>query len=596
MMKLVTIIIPQHYEKESVIKRLLLSINMQIGINKSDIAIKIIGDGGYRLSDRFLKQFKNLDIDYTYYDESVGSKRYIEIGTNISDSHYISYMNANDEFNTVNSLWKFKNAIINNGDHELIFSRYVEEKSLKNYHIHEYNSLSYYGKIINLTYINNFKKYFYMLMKDSYNLNLFMDLITFFSEDIYYLNSPTYTHLIDNKLNSRLDFTDSIIKRDINLAFVRMYKFIHSDYRNMMKHKIVEYLYKNKKIIDLDISQKYISSLYPSLDNKSYKRFFNNTLRKVNNKKLLSIIIPFYGDNIEKIYPLLNSIEYQVGINLNEIEILIVKDGGEKISYELSKVFSQLNIKLFHSKYNLGPGPARNIGINFSNGKFIMFCDSDDNLSKPTSLFLMKQAALNNTHAQVIMSRYNNEQLNDNGLPYLATWDYNYGATYPNWYNLRYLNSNNLRFHPNLHSYYEDTYFVGLACNIASNIEFVNNVVYTHRYNKNSLIHLPDKRKLYSRFLIEYCRENYYWFKAIKVHLPLNLVADINNFIVSIYKMYKEYNLNSKTVDDKMIIFTKKITLDNSEYWNVFNEKLQSKIDKASIDNKDFKKFVDKFM
>ena len=50
---LLTIIIPQHREKEAQLFRVLTSINNQVGIDLTTVAIKIIGDGGYRISEDF---------------------------------------------------------------------------------------------------------------------------------------------------------------------------------------------------------------------------------------------------------------------------------------------------------------------------------------------------------------------------------------------------------------------------------------------------------------------------------------------------------------------------------------------------------------
>lgn len=55
--KLLTIIIPQHREKEAQLFKVLTSINNQVGIDLTTVAIKIIGDGGYRISEDFFDNF-----------------------------------------------------------------------------------------------------------------------------------------------------------------------------------------------------------------------------------------------------------------------------------------------------------------------------------------------------------------------------------------------------------------------------------------------------------------------------------------------------------------------------------------------------------
>lgn len=89
----------------------------------------------------------------------------------------------------------------------------------------------------------------------------------------------------------------------------------------------------------------------------------------------LSVIIPVY--NVESyLKDCINSILYQ---KLNDIEIILINDGSTDNSGKICDFFSEKhdNIKVIHQS-NDGLSSARNIGINFSQGDFIMFLDSDD--------------------------------------------------------------------------------------------------------------------------------------------------------------------------------------------------------------------------
>ena len=61
------------------------------------------------------------------------------------------------------------------------------------------------------------------------------------------------------------------------------------------------------------------------------------------NNIILSIIIPSYKETEQQIMPLLSSISNQVNINLNTIEIILVRDGTFKL--DLDK-FNLLNLSI----------------------------------------------------------------------------------------------------------------------------------------------------------------------------------------------------------------------------------------------------------
>ena len=90
----------------------------------------------------------------------------------------------------------------------------------------------------------------------------------------------------------------------------------------------------------------------------------------------VSVIVPFY--NVEKyIEKCLNSLVNQT---LEEIEIILVNDGSKDNSEKIVKQFQEKypNKIKYYEKANGGLGDARNFGINYANGEYIAFLDSDD--------------------------------------------------------------------------------------------------------------------------------------------------------------------------------------------------------------------------
>lgn len=90
---------------------------------------------------------------------------------------------------------------------------------------------------------------------------------------------------------------------------------------------------------------------------------------------LISIIIPTY--NVERhLLDCLTSVAEQT---YKIIEVIIIIDGATDRSFEIAKQFCDQDCR-FHVYWqeNAGSGPARNNGINRSNGDLIMFVDPDD--------------------------------------------------------------------------------------------------------------------------------------------------------------------------------------------------------------------------
>lgn len=93
------------------------------------------------------------------------------------------------------------------------------------------------------------------------------------------------------------------------------------------------------------------------------------------NTALISIIVPVY--NTEKyIGKCLDSLINQTYQN---IEIICINDGSTDGSKKILEEYTKKDkrIKLINN-INSGPAISRNLGLDNSNGEYIMFCDSDD--------------------------------------------------------------------------------------------------------------------------------------------------------------------------------------------------------------------------
>lgn len=94
--------------------------------------------------------------------------------------------------------------------------------------------------------------------------------------------------------------------------------------------------------------------------------------------KTLSIIIPVY--NAEKyIENILRKLEEQKN---DQVEIILIDDGSRDKSLEICQKFSAENdsFRVFHQE-NKGASAARNHGIRMAEGEYVVFVDSDDDIS-----------------------------------------------------------------------------------------------------------------------------------------------------------------------------------------------------------------------
>lgn len=92
-------------------------------------------------------------------------------------------------------------------------------------------------------------------------------------------------------------------------------------------------------------------------------------------KPIISIIVPIhkFGDYFFK------CLDFLVAQTLKEIEIIIVDDHSEDdIAFKISKYLGDARIHYIRLDKQLGPGGARNKGMEVSRGTYITFCDSDD--------------------------------------------------------------------------------------------------------------------------------------------------------------------------------------------------------------------------
>lgn len=91
---------------------------------------------------------------------------------------------------------------------------------------------------------------------------------------------------------------------------------------------------------------------------------------------LVSIVVPFYN-SMSFLNDCINSVINQT---YKDFELILVNDCSLDGSLIIANKYEQLyeNVRVIDLKENKGVGNARNVGIEYSNGHFIAFLDSDD--------------------------------------------------------------------------------------------------------------------------------------------------------------------------------------------------------------------------
>ena len=91
---------------------------------------------------------------------------------------------------------------------------------------------------------------------------------------------------------------------------------------------------------------------------------------------LISVIIPVY--NSEKY--IAKCLESVINQSYHNIEILLIDDGSKDLSLSIIDYYAKMDdrIRIISNLENKGISYVRQLGLNLSKGKYIIYIDSDD--------------------------------------------------------------------------------------------------------------------------------------------------------------------------------------------------------------------------
>lgn len=229
-----------------------------------------------------------------------------------------------------------------------------------------------------------------------------------------------------------------------------------------------------------------------------------------------SVIVPVY--NVEKVLP--RCIESILNQTFPDFELILIDDGSTDKSGEICDEYKKKDerIKVVHQK-NQGVSKARNVGLDVSRGKYIVFVDSDDyvdnihlesfNGSKADliisgirsyDIYGMKEVELKGT--EEVLEINSEEQL----VNFLKSW---YAIqVYAKRYKREKIKGLNLKFDQKI-QYGEDSLFVISYVKAIESIKIENKVTYNFcQYSTPSLSKLKDDEWIekYTLVQVEICK------------------------------------------------------------------------------------------
>ena len=319
----------------------------------------------------------------------------------------------------------------------------------------------------------------------------------------------------------------------------------------------------------------------------------------------LSIIITQYNETERLLFPLLSSIDNQLGVNFNEIEILILNDCSSTIlSDSFLNSFVNINPIYIQLKENIGVGLSRNEGMVYAKGEYIMFCDADDMFYMAGSLGLFFNE-IDTKHPDICTSSWLEEQKIDEKYVYVqhkieSTW------IHGKIYRKQYLIDNEIRFHSKFRVH-EDTYFNGLAFDLTNNKNYIDMVTYVWKYNPNSFTRVHNNSFSYKAFSV-FIDAVIEFLKVIQTKRPDLMHYRVNQFILYVYFSFQlphwqledsyQYRIDCENLFRPFIreyIYFYN-TYPRSSFIELFNEERNKTLSNICLEYETFDSFLNKFI
>jgi len=215
----------------------------------------------------------------------------------------------------------------------------------------------------------------------------------------------------------------------------------------------------------------------------------------------ISVIVPIY--EAEKY--LRQCLDSLLAQTLKDIEIICINDGSTDDSLKILEEYAKIDsrIKIF-SKKNEGAGAARNLGLKYSNGDYIIFFDSDDYMKNTALEKLYNNAQKTGADIVICNTEFINQDTGEKQKRDVIKKDllankkvfspqeisphifqFCVGWPWDKLYKASFIKETKLQFQNLRHS--NDIFFVLFSLILSNLISIEDDILITHRYHNKSL-------------------------------------------------------------------------------------------------------------
>ena len=277
----------------------------------------------------------------------------------------------------------------------------------------------------------------------------------------------------------------------------------------------------------------------------------------------LSIVITHYNEPTEVYKPLFDSIALQLGVDLKDIEVIVVNDGNESPGFDIRflEQYPYTTRLIFIPKG--GVSRARNKGLGEATGDYVMFCDCDDTFYSLFGLWMIFRAI--DKRPQMVNSSFTEENIST-GEYHLIRKDKDVTFIHGKVFNRYWLNVNNLRFKDEL-TIHEDGYFVALCNMLSKDTQYIDQPFYLWRWNPNSVVR-RDRNQFLLRTYPNLLDAREAMIEQLKMRdMESEAIKCVGKSIIDIY-----YDFNTNIFIGADVEFKKKAMLRIRRFWTKYKE------------------------
>lgn len=246
------------------------------------------------------------------------------------------------------------------------------------------------------------------------------------------------------------------------------------------------------------------------------------------NTPFFSVIVPIHN----KKEFILRGLESLASQKFQDYEIIIVDDGSTDGSENLCDNFVKFkkHIRIIHQK-NFGSGHARNIGIENSKGKYLLFFDIDDLVGKDwldcvyenligssPEILIFGYREINLKYKTSITCSFeniefiSNDEIGKGFAKYIAGIKFNNGFVWNKAYKRSFIIKNDIKF-PNI-NIQQDELFNHQVYRVASHVKLIDKPLYNYYVYENGNVrskHIPDRIEIFKQVKHSFESLAYFW-------------------------------------------------------------------------------------